>query len=125
MRQVGRYRSSYRSLFLFDLCALQHQSPLALDAKHVPRTTAHSLIVPLLLKHSDSHAEAGRISPANGATLTLAQASRILGYSERMLPTLKAVATLFRTAFHRSSVGPKSSVWCPFGDASCIRMLKK
>jgi len=42
-----------------------------------------------------------------------------------MLATLKAVATLLRTAFHRSSVGLKSSVWCLFGDASCIRALRK
>ena len=42
--------------------------------------------------------------------LTLAQASRILGYSARMLAVLKAVATDLRTAFQRSSVGPVSSV---------------
>lgn len=42
--------------------------------------------------------------------LTLAQASRILGYRARMLAVLKAVATDLRTAFQRSPVGPVSSV---------------
>jgi hypothetical protein len=57
--------------------------------------------------------------------LTMAQASRILGYSARMLATLKAVATLLRTAFQCSSLGPVRSVWWPFGDANCNPVLKE